>query len=93
MSLKATSKPRSSQDQGGVLLSVHCDTSDEITRAKDLLKHTGAQDISSSGEASAGLPGGQQGRGAPVELVRGRRRRNRRVPVPAIWAVFESPHL
>src|SRR3984885_12265821 len=38
---------------GGVLLSVHCDTSDEITRAKDLLKHTGAQDISSSGEAAA----------------------------------------
>jgi len=38
---------------GGVLLSVHCDTSDEIARAKDLLKHTGAQDISSSGEASA----------------------------------------
>jgi hypothetical protein len=38
---------------GGVLLSVHCDTSEEITRAKDLLKHTGAKDISSSGEASA----------------------------------------
>jgi hypothetical protein len=38
---------------GGVLLSVHCDTSDQITRAKDLLKHTGAQDISSAGEASA----------------------------------------
>src|ERR1700693_1048894 len=38
---------------GGILLSVHCDTSDKITRAKDLLKHTGAQDISSSGEASA----------------------------------------
>ena len=41
---------------GGVLLSVHCDTSDEITRAKDLLKQTGAQDISSSGEASADRP-------------------------------------
>ena len=41
---------------GGVLLSVHCDTSEEITRAKDLLKHTGAQDISSSGEASADSP-------------------------------------
>jgi len=41
---------------GGVLLSVHCDTSEEITRAKDLLKHTGAQDISSSGEASADFP-------------------------------------
>ena len=39
--------------EGGVLLSVHCDTSDEISRAKDLLKQTGAQDISSSGEASA----------------------------------------
>lgn len=41
---------------GGVLLSVHCGTSEEITRAKDLLKHTGAQDISSSGEASADSP-------------------------------------
>jgi hypothetical protein len=41
---------------GGVLLSVHCDTSDEITRAKDLLKQTSAQDISSSGEASADYP-------------------------------------
>jgi hypothetical protein len=39
--------------EGGVLLSVHCDTSGQITRAKDLLKQTGAEDISSSGEASA----------------------------------------
>jgi hypothetical protein len=39
--------------EGGVLLSVHCDTSDEISRAKDLLKQTGAEDISSTGEASA----------------------------------------
>jgi len=39
--------------EGGVLLSVHCDTSDEIKRAKDILKSTGAQDISSTGEASA----------------------------------------
>src|SRR6202140_2495915 len=35
---------------GGVLLSVHCDTSDEISRAEDLLKQTGAEDISSAGE-------------------------------------------
>jgi hypothetical protein len=35
---------------GGVLLSVHCDTSDEISRAKNLLKETGAEDISSAGE-------------------------------------------
>jgi hypothetical protein len=38
---------------GGVLLSVHCDTSHEIVRAKDLLKQTGADDIASSGEATA----------------------------------------
>ena len=36
--------------EGGVLLSVHCDTSDEISRAKDLLKATGAENISSAGE-------------------------------------------
>ncbi|HEV8039726.1 MAG TPA: general stress protein [Bryobacteraceae bacterium] len=41
---------------GGVLLSVHCDTSEEIASAKDVLKHTGAQDISSAGEASADIP-------------------------------------
>src|ERR1700688_729892 len=41
---------------GGVLLSVHCDTSERIARAKDLLKHTGAQDIASSSEASADVP-------------------------------------
>ena len=35
---------------GGVLLSVHCATSDEITRAKKILEQTGAEDISSSGE-------------------------------------------
>jgi hypothetical protein len=32
---------------GGVQLSVHCDTSEQITQAKDLLKQTGAKDISS----------------------------------------------
>jgi hypothetical protein len=41
---------------GGVLLSVHCDTSEKIARAKDLLKHTGAQDIAASSEASADVP-------------------------------------
>jgi hypothetical protein len=35
---------------GGVLLSVHCDTSDQIKRAKELLKDTGAEDIASAGE-------------------------------------------
>ena len=39
---------------GGVLLSVHCDTSDEITRAKDVLKQTRAEDVSSAGEEAVG---------------------------------------
>src|SRR6476660_933034 len=38
---------------GGVLLSVHCDTSEEIDRAKELLKTTGAEDIASAAEGSA----------------------------------------
>jgi hypothetical protein len=39
--------------EGGILLSVHCDSSDWVSKAKDLLKHTGAEDVSSAGEASA----------------------------------------
>src|ERR1017187_3229328 len=42
---------------GGVLLSVHCDTSDEIARAKDVLKQTGAVDIASAGETSVSTHG------------------------------------
>src|SRR6202051_4666660 len=40
--------------KGGILLSVHCDTAEEIKRAKDVLERTGAEDISSTGESSAG---------------------------------------
>ena len=36
---------------GGILLSVHSDNSDETKRAKEILESTGAQDISSTGEA------------------------------------------
>src|SRR5450631_2634473 len=39
--------------KGGILLSAHCDTSDEIKRAKEVMKDTGAEDISSTGEASS----------------------------------------
>jgi hypothetical protein len=39
--------------EGGMLLSVHCDNSDWVKRAKDILERTGAKDISSSSEASA----------------------------------------
>jgi hypothetical protein len=38
--------------RGGILVSVHCDTSDEIKHAKEIMERTGAEDISSAGEAS-----------------------------------------
>ena len=38
---------------GGILLSVHSDSSDWTKKAKDVLEKTGAEDISSAGEASA----------------------------------------
>jgi hypothetical protein len=38
---------------GGILLSVHSDNSEWTKRAKEILEHTGAQDVSSTGEASA----------------------------------------
>jgi hypothetical protein len=37
--------------KGGILLSAHCDTSEEIKRAKEIMKNTGAEDISSTGES------------------------------------------
>jgi len=42
--------------KGGILLSVHCDTSEEITRAKSVLKQTGAEDIASTGESASDAP-------------------------------------
>jgi len=39
--------------QGKVLLSVHCDNSDWVGRAKNLLEQTGAEDIGSAGEKRA----------------------------------------
>ena len=38
---------------GGILVSVHCDNSDWTKRAKEILVHSGASDISTSTEAKA----------------------------------------
>ena len=38
--------------EGNVLISVHSENSDEVTRAKDIFERTGAHDISSTGEES-----------------------------------------
>jgi hypothetical protein len=37
---------------GGILLSVHCDNSDWVKRAKDILERTGGNSVASSGESS-----------------------------------------
>jgi len=39
--------------EGGLLLSVHSDNSDWTRKAKDILERTGADDVSSTGEAKA----------------------------------------
>jgi hypothetical protein len=40
-------------EKGGILVSVHCETSDEIDRAKKVLERTGAEDVSATSESSA----------------------------------------
>jgi hypothetical protein len=42
---------------GGILLSVHCNSSEEISRAKEILKSTGADDVASSGEKAVSTHG------------------------------------
>jgi hypothetical protein len=39
--------------KGGILISVHCDTSQEIERAKTVLRRTAAEDVSTTSESSA----------------------------------------
>lgn len=41
---------------GGILLSVHCDTGVEVSRAKDLLSGTGATDIAATAESKSDTP-------------------------------------
>ena len=38
---------------GGILLSVHCDSSEWVKRAKTILEQTGAEELGTAGEASA----------------------------------------
>ena len=38
--------------KGGILLSVHCASSDEVKRAKEIIERTGGEDVASTSEAS-----------------------------------------
>jgi hypothetical protein len=51
--------------KGGILVSVHCDTSEEVKRAKDILQRTGAEDISTAGESSADVKDKTDARDVP----------------------------
>ncbi len=42
---------------GGILVSVHCDTSEEVTRAKEVLKECGGEDVASAGEKAVSTHG------------------------------------
>jgi len=57
--------------KGGILLSVHCDTSDEIKRAKEIVESTGGEDVSSAGEAS--VDGSKIDRNVASKAAGGRR--------------------
>jgi hypothetical protein len=50
--------------KGAILLSIHCDTAEEIRRAKEVMKMAGAEDISSAGESPADSSGRERGRSA-----------------------------
>ncbi len=70
-------------NKGGILLSVHSESSGETMRAKEILESTGAQDISSTGEAKAGH----------VERERAERERAERERTERERAARERPHL
>ena len=44
--------------EGGILISTHCDTSEKVKAAKDIYDKAGAEDISSTTEASADVKAG-----------------------------------
>lgn len=44
--------------KGGILVAVHCESTGEVVRAKEVLQGTGAGDISTSAETTSGREGG-----------------------------------
>src|SRR4051812_31142536 len=52
---------------GGVLLSVHCDSADWVKRAKEMLAQTGASDVASAGEEHGDFANADK----PMPRVRG----------------------
>lgn len=59
--------------EGGILISVHTETSDEVTVAKEIFEDAGAKDITTAGEAAVGKEGLQapstKGRDVPPRVT------------------------
>ncbi len=53
--------------EGGILASVHCDSADWVKRAKEILTHTGAQDVAGAGEKQGDFANADK----PMPRVRG----------------------
>ena len=70
---------------GGILLSVHCDSSEEISRAKEILKSTGADDIASSGEKAVSTHGVDTNADRLKLATRSRKSPVRRYQWPTMW--------
>jgi hypothetical protein len=51
---------------GGILISVHCDNSDWVDKAKHLIKGTSAEDVASAGEKSISTHGVEKTTGKPL---------------------------
>jgi len=56
--------------QGKILLSIHCDSSQWVSRAKDILEACGAQDIAAAGEARANVEGTSTDRPMPRTVAK-----------------------
>jgi len=52
--------------KGGILISVHCDNSEWVDKAKHILKGTSAEDVASAGEKSTSTHGVEKTTGKPV---------------------------
>jgi hypothetical protein len=54
--------------QGGILLSVHTDDSEDIAQAKEIFEEAGAQDISTAGEAGVSRKSSADGKSRPASV-------------------------
>jgi len=55
--------------EGGILISVHSESNDETSRAKNIFKDEGAHDISSTGEAHSDVKAEDATGETPVPVV------------------------